>query len=81
MQNTLKTKTVNPLLLSILYDLMDSEIFKDFILVGGTALSLLIKLMLILIKTICMLIAPTQLELLGLGGHTILVHLQKKVLK
>lgn len=40
MENSLAYNTVNPLLMSILTDLMQEKTFDDFILVGGTALSL-----------------------------------------
>lgn len=40
MRKTLYYNTVNPLLLTILKDLMETSVFVDFRLVGGTALSL-----------------------------------------
>ena len=39
MDNSLAYNTVNPLLLSVLMDIMSEKLFNDFILVGGTALS------------------------------------------
>jgi predicted nucleotidyltransferase component of viral defense system len=40
MDNILAYNTVNPLLVSVLTDLMREKAFDDFVLVGGTALSL-----------------------------------------
>jgi len=40
MGSSLAYNTVNPLLLSVLMDLMSEGLFNDYILVGGTALSL-----------------------------------------
>lgn len=40
MADTLAYNTVNPLLVSVLTDIMSENLFDDFILVGGTALSL-----------------------------------------
>ena len=39
MENYLAYNTVNPLLLSVLTDIMSENLFDDFILVGGTSLS------------------------------------------
>ena len=40
MNTALAYNTVNPSLLSVLTDVMSEDLFDDFILVGGTALSL-----------------------------------------
>jgi Uncharacterized conserved protein len=40
MGSSLAYNTVNPLLLSVLVDIMSESLFNDYILVGGTALSL-----------------------------------------